>query len=248
MKNIMLRSIAILFTIAPILSFSDPDEFVEGEFAFVRIQYDTYRSSGFGSNSWQIDFPQADTNFLLGVSRLTNIKVKENPIVLRFDNDEIFEYPFLYALEMGQGGGPYFSELELQNIREYLLRGGFLFVDDFWGTWQWEAFHRSFKQIFPDKELVELKSDHEIYHVFYDVDGAQMIPAVRNPNNQPEQDVEFASNWAMLDDDGRIMVLVNWNSDIGDGWEHTYHPAYPTRYANLAYQLGINYLIYSLTH
>lgn len=227
---------------------ADPNEYIEGEFAFVRIQYDTYRSSGFGSNSWQIDFPDADTNFLLGVSRLTNIKVKEHPIVLRLDNEEIFQYPFLYALEMGNGGGPYFSELEMANLREYLLRGGFLFIDDFWGTWQWEAFYRSFSQIFPDKELVELKSDHEIYHVFYDIDGPQMIPAVRNPNNQPEQDVEFASNWAMLDDDGRVMVLINWNSDIGDGWEHTYHPIYPTRYANLAYQLGINYLIYSLTH
>jgi hypothetical protein len=137
---------------------ADPNEFIEGEFAFVRIQYDTYRSSGFGSSSWQIDFPDADTNFLLGVSRLTNIKVKEHPIVLRLDDEEIFKYPFLYALEMGNGGGPYFSEVEKENLREYLLRGGFLLIDDFWGTWQWEAFYRSFSQIFPEKELVEIKA------------------------------------------------------------------------------------------
>jgi hypothetical protein len=75
-----------------------------------------------------------------------------------------------------------------------------------------------------------------------------MIPALSRDDTQGEQGIDVASNHAILDDDGRIMVLINWNSDMGDGWEHTYHPYYPTRYANAAYQLGINYLIYSLTH
>ena len=75
-----------------------------------------------------------------------------------------------------------------------------------------------------------------------------MIPRIFNPDNYPEQDVDRPFNRAILDDDGRVMVLINWNSDMGDGWEHTYHPSYPTKYANMAYKLGINYLIYALTH
>lgn len=226
------------------------DSKLQGEFVFVRLQYDSRFGSrgGFGGfDSWATDFPASDKNFLRGVSRLTNIQVEREPLVLRLDDERIFNYPFIYTLEMGRGGF-FLSELEMENLREYLLRGGFLFIDDFWGTRQWETFYETFSLIFPDRELVTLSSDHEIYHCFYDVDGAQMIPRVRNPDNLPEEDVPNAFNYAMFDDDGRMMILINWNSDIGDGWEHTYHPEYPTRYANLAYQLGINYLIYSLTH
>ena len=222
--------------------------FIKGEFAFVRIRYDTRFGSGrgFGRGTWAIDFPDADTNFLRGVSRLTNIQVKPEPVQLRLDDDRIFDYPFLYGLEMGQGGGIFLSPREIENLREYLLRGGFLLIDDFWGTEEWRNFYNTFGEIFPDRELVELKSDHEIFHCFYDIDGPQMILALMS--NGPEKDVDEPYNYAILDDDGRVMVLINWNSDMGDGWEHTYHPAYPTKLANLAYQLGINYLIYALTH
>lgn len=224
--------------------------FIKGEFSFARLQYDNRFARGdfgFGFDTWATDYDAADRNFLRGVSRLTNVQVKPEPVVMRLDNDDIFDYPFLYALEMGRGG-VHFSDKEMQNLREYLLRGGFLLIDDFWGTWQWDNFYQTFSQVFPDRELVELKSDHDVFHVFYDIDGPQMIPAISNPNNVPEEDVAYASNFAVLDDDGRVMVLINWNSDMGDGWEHTYHPAYPTKFANQAYQLGINYLIYAMTH
>ncbi len=230
---------------APLMANDDEEE--EGEFSFVRLQYNTHAGS-FRFNSWATDFPAADRNFLKGVARLTHIKINRQPIIKRLDDKDIFNYPFLYAVEMGRNGGVYFSTNELNNLREYLLRGGFLFVDDFWGTQQWNLFYDTFKVVFPDREMIVLDRNHEIYHGFYDVDGAQMIPALGNMSNRPESDVEFASNHAILDDDGRIMVLINWNSDIGDGWEHTYHSQYPTKYANLAYQLGINYLIYALTH
>ena len=225
-----------------------------GEFNFVRVQFDTYYGGGFGGfggfgqGTWAIDFPDADMNFLRGVSRLTNIRVMSDPIVLRLDNPDIFDYPFLYMLEVGQGGGVRFNPQEIENLREYLLRGGFLLIDDFWGTRQWDNFHAAFSQVFPDREIVQLQPDHEIFRVYYDIDGPQMIPALGRTDEYGEQDVDYATNHAILDDSGRIMVLINWNSDMGDGWEHTYHPAYPTRYANAAYQLGINYLMYSLTH
>ncbi|MGH1471215.1 MAG: DUF4159 domain-containing protein [Cellvibrionaceae bacterium] len=219
----------------------------EGEFSFVRLQFET-RGSSFRFMPWSTDFPAADKNFLRGVSRLTNIKINREPIVKRLDDADIFNYPFLYAVEMGRNGGVRFSSKEVESLREYLKRGGFLFIDDFWGTQQWDNFYRMFQMVFPEKELVELKNDHEIFHGFYDVDGAQMIPALSNYSNRPESDIEYASNHAILDDDGRVMVLINWNSDIGDGWEHTYHSDYPTKYANLAYRLGINYMVYALTH
>ena len=109
---------------------------IAGEFAFVRIQYDSYYGGGFYGGPWLTDFPASDENFLRGVARLTNVRVMSEPIVLRFDDEEIFDYPFLYALEMGRGGGLSLSPAETENLREYLLRGGFLLIDDFWGQQQ----------------------------------------------------------------------------------------------------------------
>lgn len=219
-----------------------------GEFNFVRVRFDTYYSSGFRGGPWAIDFPDADRNFLRGVSRLTNVRVMSDPIVLDLAEEKIFDYPFLYMLEVGQGGGLLLSVSEIENLREYLLRGGFLLIDDFWGQQQWDNFYSSFRQVFPGREIIELDPSHEIFHVYYDIDGPQMIPALFRSDDFGEQGINSASNHAILDDAGRIMVLINWNSDMGDGWEHTYHPEYPTRYANSAYQMGINYLIYSMTH
>ena len=222
-------------------------------FTFVRVQYDSMSGGwgedwGRGGETWSIDYPDADINFLRGVTRLTHIHINRNPTVLRLEDDRIFEYPFLYMLEMGRAGGPQFSDKEMQNLREYLLRGGFLFIDDFWGRYEWDTFYQAFARVFPDRPVVELDKDHPIFHCFYDIDGPQMIPGIWNAHNQAKEDADRAHNRAILDDDGRVMVLINWNSDIGDGWEHTYTPAYPTKYANLAYQLGINYLIYAMTH
>ena len=221
---------------------------IAGEFAFVRMQYTSYFNGGWRGGPWLTDFPAADENFLRGVARLTNVRVMSKPITLRFDDEELFDYPFLYALEMGRNGGLSMSPREIENLREYLLRGGFLLIDDFWGVQQWDAFYRDFSLIFPDRELIELLPNHEIYHMFYDIDGAQMIPGRGGRQGYGQRGIDVASNHAVLDDDGRIMVLINWNSDMGDGWEHTYDRWYPTEYANSAYQLGINYLIYSLTH
>ncbi|MDP7145736.1 MAG: DUF4159 domain-containing protein [Pseudomonadales bacterium] len=240
----------ILLCIGSLHAVAQDEPASEHDFTFVRLQYDTaatgYYSYRYGS--WSIDHPAADLNFLRGVIRLTSIRADPEPVVLRLDDDRIFSYPFIYGLEMGQSGGIVLSDKEIENLREFLLRGGFLFIDDFWGTYEWERFYRTFSRVFPDRKMQELHSDHPIFHSFYDIDGPQMIPDVGNRYNYPEEDVAEASNHVILDDHGRVMVLINWNSDIGDGWEHTYHPDYPTEYANLAYQLGINYLVYALTH
>ena len=138
-----------------------------GEFNFVRVRFDTYYSGGFRGGPWAIDFPDADRNFLRGVSRLTNVRVMSDPIVLDLADKQIFDYPFLYMLEVGQGGGLLLSVNETENLREYLLRGGFLLIDDFWGQQQWDNFYSSFGQVFPEREIIELDPSHEIFHVYF---------------------------------------------------------------------------------
>ena len=137
-----------------------------GEFNFVRIMFDSYYGRGYGFGPWSIDYPDADINFLRGVSRLTNIRVMREPIRLRFNDPDIFDYPFLYMLEVGQAGGITLAPDEIEMLREYLLRGGFLLIDDFWGQREWNNFYAAFSQVFPDREIIKLESDHEIFHVY----------------------------------------------------------------------------------
>ena len=156
---------------------------IAGEFAFVRIQYNSYYGSGYYGGPWLTDFPAADENFLRGVARLTNVRVMTSPEVLRFDDEEIFDYPFLYALEMGRNGGLSLSPAEIENLREYLLRGGFLLIDDFWGDRQWDAFYRDFSLLFPDRQLVELQANHEIFleKTRASVDGCRLSLTAETP-------------------------------------------------------------------
>ena len=217
------------------------------EFTFIRIQFDSIGES-WGQGGWAHDYPAAEINFLRGVSRLTDIHIHAEPAVLRLDDDRIFEFPFLYLVEIGLAGGPDFSQKEVENLREYLLRGGFLLIYDFKGTAGWQVFYKAFRQIFTDNQWIKLDPNHPVYHIFYDIDGAQRIPGIYFLNGDAPVDHLNPENWAILDDKGRIMILINWNSDMGDGWEHTYDAEYPTEYANLAYRLGINYLVYALTH
>ena len=248
----MLRFYGIFFAFCFFAAPTSAEEFstkigLAGDaFSFIRIQFDSM-GQGWRSGGWAHDYPEAEINFLRGVTRLTEIHIRPEPEVLRLDDDRIFEFPFLYLVEIGRDGGPDFTEKEVQNLREYLLRGGFLLIDDFKGTAGWQVFRYVFQQIFPDSKWMKLDPSHPVFHSFYDINGAQRIPGIYFLYNPP-LDHQNPENWAILDSDGRIMILVNWNSDMGDGWEHTYDAEYPTKYANLAYQLGINYLIYALTH
>jgi len=133
-------------------------------------------------------------------------------------------------------------------LREYLLRGGFLLCDSFYGTPEWEGFVESLERVFPDRPIVDLTDDHPIFHLVYEVNDRPQIPTLqhlprgyRNDGAQP--------HWrAILDDDDRVMVMISYNNDIGDGWQWQDEPRYPADAAHLAVELGVNFAVYALTH
>jgi hypothetical protein len=131
------------------------------------------------------------------------------------------------------------TEKEVVNLREFIDRGGFIVVDDFDGPYQWANWYREFKQVFPDRELVELTIDHPIWHCFFDIKALDMIPP--RWAGKPEF-------WAMMDEGRRVQIIANFNNDIGDYWEWSDTDAVPIELSNEAYKFGINYVIYALTH
>ncbi len=208
------------------------------EFTFIRIRWTDNGiryGYGFSTNAplWAHDYPQAEKNLYKTLKVLTSIKVSEEVKVLTFADEEIFEYPFIYACEIGYLT---LSENEVTNLREYLLRGGFLMVDDFRWPYEWENWRREIKKVLPDHKWQKLQVNHPIFHCFFDLNKIhKRTPYLAVP---PEY-------WAILDDNGRIMVLINFNNDVGDGWEL---PKDTPDFSTEAYKLGINYLIYHYTH
>ncbi len=215
-------------------------------FYFTRAIYTGYRR-GF-SGSWAIDYPKADRQFLIGVRRLTNIEAYEfeNPIEL--DDPELRKYPFLYALEVGYMS---LTDAEVEGLRDYLLAGGFLVIDDFWGTWEWRNFESEIRRVLPEYPIMELPMDHPVLEIFYDIDVIRQVPNVRQGmDGGPtwERDGYEPKLLGISDDHDRLMVVINWNTDLGDAWEWAENPYYPLEYSNFAYQIGINMIVYAMSH
>jgi hypothetical protein len=226
------------------------------EFRFARLAYnDNSAMGGFGGfgrgNSWRTDAPEAEQHLLTGIRRLTRINtldpMRDQFIAVRPGDPDIFEYPFIYGVEVGRW---YLDDDEAANLREYLLRGGFLMVDDFHGSVQWEAFMDSMRRVFPDREVVEIPDDHEVFHVLYDLDHKVQIPgiyALMSGRTYEQDGVE--PHWrGVFDDTGRLMVAINFNMDLGDAWELADDPEYPQPLTALAYRFAISYAIYAMSH
>jgi Domain of unknown function (DUF4159) len=221
----------------------------QGEWYFTRLHYQDARGAGgrFGRGSWTTDYPEAEVHLLYGLSRLTRIATSERFIQLDLTSDEVMDYPWLYAVEVGRW---YLSELEAARLREYLLRGGFLMVDDFWGTRQWDVFHQSILRVFPDRPIVEIGDNDELMTLVYDLDKSIQIPGVSYINSGVTwQQDGYTPYWrGIYDDDGRLMVAINFNMDLGDAWEHANNPRYPEPMTALAIRFAVNYAIYAMTH
>jgi hypothetical protein len=226
----------------------------DGEFRFVRLAYSSNRYGRGGNGGgyygrrqrWQTDWPDAEYHFSRGIDRLTRVAVAEPKILTPLD-DELYNYPWLYAVEVGHW---YLDDREAARIRDYLLRGGFLMVDDFHGTQEWAAFVASMDRVFPDRPIVEIPESDEAFHIIYDLDKRIQIPSRRFIYSGVTWEKDgFTPHWrGIYDDEGRLMVAINFNMDIGDAWEHADWPDYPENMTALAYRFGVNYVIYAMTH
>ena len=226
-----------------------PDAREVKEFYFSRLRYQNFPGTGMWAarGNWAVDSPKADRQFMMGVRRLTRIDNRIMERVVDLVSDDVFLEPWLYAVESGHWDLP---ESQARKLREYLDRGGFLMTDDFHGTYEWSVMMASMRRVFPDREPVDLPNDDPIFHVLYDLSERVQVPGVVMFYTGHTYEYDgFEPKWrAIRDNQGRIVVAICHNQDNGDAWEWADAPEYPERYASQAYRLGINYIIYSMTH
>jgi hypothetical protein len=233
----------------------------EPEFRLTRLAYNGGGMDWRGE-SWMTDAGDAEYHLSQGIRRLTRINTIDPdrerdviyPVTLNPSNPDIFNYPFLYAVEVGRW---HLDDREAARLREYLERGGFLMVDDFHGLEQWEGFMESFQRVFPDREVEDIPEDHEVFHVLYDlnqkVHEKLQIPGIAalQYNVTCEQCSQGGSepHWrGVFDENRRLMVAINFNMDLGDSWELADAPNYPQTLTALGYRFAISYAIYAMTH
>ncbi len=164
------------------------------------------------------------------------------------DDPNLRRFPFLYALEVGRMG---LRPPEIEGLRDYLLAGGFLVIDDFWGSRQWANFEYEIQQVLPGYEIVDLSLDHPIFTAFYEIDEILQVPGIRagrsgGPTYQQDGYVPMVKG--IHDENGRLMVIINWNTDLGDAWEWADNPYYPLKYSTYAYEMGVNMIVYAMSH
>ncbi|WP_231740646.1 DUF4159 domain-containing protein [Thalassoglobus neptunius] len=236
------------------------EEFPEDVFTFVRIMYN---SRGGGDGQWRTDYPDSDLNMSFRLQQLTSLKVNPDPIVLELTDPALFNYPFVYFCEPGGrgrggwGGGLNFSEAEIEAFRRYLENGGFAMFDDFWGEFEWYNFYTEIKRVFPDREPVDIPLEHPVFNAVYELKEKPQVPSI----NVAQRGRVYGITWerddarephyrGIFDDEGRLMVIICHNTDLGDGWEREgedewyFHEFSEKR----AYPLGINIIFYAMTH
>jgi hypothetical protein len=241
-----------------------PDYQEKTEWAFARLMFpgggydDGYypRFQGdyrFGLSLWTQDFPRADRHFSEAVRRLTRIHVRSAEQVVNLDEGDAYDWPWLYAVQVGEWG---LTAQQGRELREYLLRGGFFMADDFHGDYEWQVFERGIRLAFPDLSIKEIPDDDPIFHTVYDVDRRYQLPGAdhvrlgyKRPLRPTGPEDGKGAHWrAIYDDKGRILVAISYNSDVGDAWEWADDPRYPAPFADLAMRMGVNYVVYAMTH
>ena len=179
--------------------------------------------------------------------RLTRLHVRSVEQPVNLDEGGVYDWPWLYAVQTGHWQ---LTDTQAKTLREYLLRGGFFMADDFWGPTEWEIFMDSMKQVFPDRQVVDLDNEEAIFHAVYDLDDRYQVAS----HGSVMRGVSFKcdgcpDHWrGIFDDHGRLMVAMTYQSDVGDSWEWADDPYYPERYAALGIRIGVNYVIYAMTH
>jgi hypothetical protein len=235
-----------------------PDYMDPAEWVFARLMYPPFGGRfGFrgwggdwreGNSSWTVDYPRNDRHLAEAVRRLTRVHARsvEQPVNLDH-GDDVFNWPWLYAVEVGRWD---LTDAQAQKLREYLLRGGFLMVDDFHGTEQWAIFMASMQRVFPDRPVVEIPDDDPIFHTLWNLDDRFQVPGAQFLwSGVTYQRDGVTPRWrGIYDDDGRIMVAICFNMDLGDSCEHADTPQYPEKFSSMGMRTFMNYLVYALTH
>ncbi len=227
----------------------------KAEFAWSRLSYTSsmtsyggYGRGGYGrGGSWSRDYPKADRQFLIALKRLTRVQGRATEQVVNLSSDDIFNYPWVYAVQVQTWS---FTDDQAKRLREYLLKGGFLMVDDFHGSADWESFMNGMRQVFPDRQVEDLTNKDEIFHVLYDLDDRFQVPGEQYIRSGRTYEKDgFVPKWrAIRDDKGRIMVGICYNMHLGDAWEWADDPEYPETFASMAFREGLNYVVYGMTH
>jgi hypothetical protein len=203
-----------------------------------------------GGTSWTQDYPRADRHFAQALRRLTRISTRsvEQPVDPD-DTGDFFNWPWMNAGEMGDWK---LTDAQAATVREYLLRGGFLMLDDFWGPEEYARFDETMKAIFPDRPVVEIDSKDPIFHSVYNLDDRFQILGdwcIHFSVQCQQRAVGTTAHWmGVYDDKNRLMVMISFNSDIGDAWEWADGPQYPEKMAGEAIRIGVNYVVYAMTH
>jgi hypothetical protein len=228
---------------------------VPAEFVVGRLMYPPGNCSGFGRGgdwtvgrtSWTVDYPRGDRTFASILERLTVLDVRSVEQVINLDaGDDIFHWPFLMVAMPGSWD---LTDAQAAKLREYLSRGGFLLADSFFGSTEWDCFMLSMRKVFPDRAIVELPDDHALFNVVYDFSERSQIHNWRTLDRGGYRGDGSEPHWrAILDDDGRIMVAMSFNNDMGDSWQHADDPRYPQEDSHMGLRLGVNYVIYMMTH
>ena len=216
-----------------------------GEFHFARVIYtDAAGSHRFGGGWWQQDWPEAETHFLESVRRLTRVNAGD-PVAVRLTDEALFDFPWIYATQVGYWD---LSTEEVSRLREYLLRGGFLMADDFWGEDERAVFEQTMARVFPDRPIVEIEGDDAVLHTVFTIDKFTQIPGLRHLGYGDFGRLPPPRWRGIYDEHGRLMVGMNYDQDVGDSWEEAENPAYPEPMTALGYRFGINYIVYAMTH
>jgi hypothetical protein len=225
-------------------------------FSFCRLYYNDVRYFDLGQQ-WATDYPDSDYNLMLRLSQITTTPIRKDErgdpdhVVVSALQEEIFSCPFLFMSDPGTVG---WSDEEAANLREYLLRGGFLWADDFWGERAWNAFQSELAKVLPDYAVVDVPKDHYIFRVFFELDDVPQVPSIQYWNmsggETSEQGFHSAEPHlrAAFDETGRVMVLMSHNTDIADGWEREGESDLFFELFSIpaSYPMGINIVLHSL--
>ena len=213
----------------------EPNAAYDGRFTFVRIRYTVHRRSG-----WEFDYPTMERNLMLMMREVTALRPRTGESNIHaLDDPELMKFPVAYLSEPGYWIP---SEAEVLGLRTYLAKGGFLIVDDFMRG-EWHNFERQIRRVLPEARIDRLDVSHRIFHSFFSLDSLEMS----YPHDRHLK-AEFLGIHEDNDPSRRLMVIINYNNDVGDYMEHSDQGFWPVNTSNDAYKLAINYIVYGLTH